>query len=78
MELLGWSGVINQIFGNQDSITALPASGTQPTMRGFLNDYASSLTIPLYPPYPLYWHSHDILWTYQPKQAKVINELGKH
>ena len=63
-----WYGVMNQFFGNQNVITGLPSpsSGT-PAMKGFLQDYAS------------YWDSapDDILWTYTPTQARVINALAR-
>jgi phospholipase C len=69
---IGWYGVMNQFFGNQQSITALPTQGTVPLMQGFFQDYTA------FPnevsPNPL--SGLDILWTYTPTQAPVINQLA--
>ncbi len=66
--LRSWYGVMNQFFGNQQVISGLPSSNSGvPAMKGFLQDYSS------------YWDNepHDILWTYTPAQAKVINALAR-
>jgi phospholipase C len=63
-----WYGVMNQFFGNQKVIPGLPSeSNGTPAMKGFLQDYAS------------YWDQEpqDIMWTYTPKQARVINALAR-
>ena len=58
-----WNGVMNQFFGNQQVIAGLPpTNGAPPKMKGFLQDYGDV---------------HDILWTYTPAQAKVINALAR-
>jgi phospholipase C len=58
-----WYGVMNQFFGNQQVIPGLPSSNSgPPAMKGFLQDYGNV---------------HDILWTYTPRQAKVINLLAR-
>lgn len=64
-----WNGVMNQFFGNQNLITELPSCASDtPAMKGFLQDYYSSKM--------LEWKGHDILWTYTPTQASVINALA--
>ena len=64
-----WNGVMNQFFGNQSIITSLPsASGGEPAMQGFVQDYASFSDGS--------WDGHDIVWTYTPLQANVINSLA--
>src|SRR5271155_784389 len=66
--LNSWYGVMNQFFGTQNVISGLPSEkdGT-PAMKGFHQDYAS------------YWdyEPDDILWTYTPDQARVINSLAR-
>jgi phospholipase C len=64
-----WNGVMNQIFGDQDRIKGLPATGTPPRMTGFLQDY--------YAWYQTGWQGLDILWTYTPQQLRVINQLAR-
>jgi phospholipase C len=65
-----WNGVLNQMFGNQDIISGLPASETPAGMNGFLQDYYSG--------YMISWKGLDILWTYTPAadQLPVLNKLG--
>ena len=59
-----WYGVMNQFFGNQKVIPpGLPSpSDGPPNMKGFLQDYG---------------FGHDIMLTYTPAQAKVINALAR-
>jgi phospholipase C len=65
----GWNGVMNQLFGNQNIITGLPSqSNGAPQMKGFLQDYKSWEDGS--------WDGQDILWTYTPTQANVINSLA--
>ena len=64
----GWNGVLNQMFGNQDTIPGLPETGAPVGMNGFLQDYYSS--------YMVGWKGLDILWTYTPAQLSVINGLA--
>lgn len=64
----GWNGVMNQLFGNQDRITGLPATNQTPRMLGFLQDYYSR--------YMLEWQGLDSLWCYTPGQLKSINGLA--
>ena len=64
-----WSGVMNQFFGNQNIITGLPSeSDGKPGMQGFVQDYTSVSDGS--------WQGHDIVWTYTPFQANVINTLA--
>ena len=64
-----WKGVMNQFFGGQKVIPGLPSSnGGPPAMQGFLQDY--------YYWTDFTWKGHDILWTYTPAQARVINALA--
>jgi phospholipase C len=64
-----WKGVMNQFFGNQNIITGLPSKGDgQPAMKGFLQDYCSFDDGS--------WKGHDILWTYTPFQANVMNSIA--
>jgi phospholipase C len=62
-----WNGVMNQLFGDENRIKALPAGGT-PRMLGFLQDYYAS--------YMVGWQGLDILWTYTPRQLPVLNGLA--
>lgn len=65
-----WHGVMNQFYGNQNIIDALPDTrNSTPSMQGFLQDYYSSGAI---------WDSQDILWTYTPTQLNVINGLARN
>jgi len=65
-----WKGVLNQLFGNQDTISGLPpAGGPPPQMLGFLQDY--------YAWYMSGWKGLDILWTYTPAQLPAINSLAR-
>jgi len=65
----GWNGVMNQLFGNRNIITGLPAkSNGEPRMKGFLQDYRSWEDGS--------WKGQDILWTYTPTQANIINSLA--
>jgi phospholipase C len=60
---------MNQLFGNQGIIPGLPSSSHgAPPMTGFLQDYASVSAGS--------WDGHDILWTYAPSQANIINSLA--
>jgi phospholipase C len=60
---------MNQFFGNQNIIGGLPSSAAgPPAMQGFLQDYTSVSDGS--------WDGHDILWTYTPFQANVINSLA--
>ena len=63
-----WRGVMNQMFGNENRITAMPSSGT-PGMKGFLQDYYMWDVSQTYG-----WM--DILWTYTPQQLPIINGLA--
>jgi phospholipase C len=64
-----WKGVLNQIFGTQDTISGLPSgSAPPPAMQGFLQDY--------YAGYMAGWQGLDILWTYTPPQLPAINNLA--
>jgi phospholipase C len=64
-----WNGVMNQFFGNQNIITRLPsASDGEPAMQGFVQDYTSVSDGS--------WQGHDIVWTYTPLQANVINSIA--
>ncbi len=64
-----WNGVMNQMFGNQNMISQLPAPPTQAGMQGFLQDYYAS---------EMYdWKGLDILWTYTPSDLTVINGLAR-
>ncbi|MEK6288186.1 MAG: alkaline phosphatase family protein [Acidobacteriota bacterium] len=65
----GWNGVMNQLFGNQNIITGLPSkSDGAPQMKGFLQDYKSWDDGS--------WQGQDILWTYTPTQANIINSIA--
>lgn len=63
-----WNGVMNQLFGNQDIISAMPKDGTKANMLGLLQDY--------YADYMVDWKGLDILWGYLPNQLKYINNLA--
>lgn len=63
-----WNGVMNQLFGDQNIIAGMPTPGATPAMMGFLQDYYSDSMID--------WQGLDILWTYPPAQAPVINGLA--
>jgi phospholipase C len=63
-----WNGVMNQLYGDQDKITAMPFGSATPQMLGFLQDYYAS--------YMLSWQGLDILWTYNAQQAPRINQLA--
>ena len=64
-----WVGVMNQLYGNQNTISAMPNKGEDSPMLGFLQDY--------YADYMTDWRGLDILWTYTPmSQAKNINALA--
>ena len=52
-----WNGVMNQLFGDQNMIPGMPASGTKPTMKGFYQDY--------YNPEEVEWQGMDITWAYR-------------
>jgi phospholipase C len=56
--------VTNQLFG-----TKTPAAGTQPDMSGFLQDYATAKDVKA---------PEQIMQTYSPAQAAVINQLAKN
>jgi phospholipase C len=58
-------GVINQMFGTQNKVSALPPSGTPPQMLGFLQDYWD---IETQHPYG----GMDILWTFQRDQIPYL------
>src|SRR5258708_27964227 len=65
-----WNGVLNQLFGNQDTIGGLPPAGAVPApMQGFLQDYYAS--------YMAGWQGLDILWTYTPAQLPAINNIAR-
>jgi len=65
----GWNGVMNQLFGNQNIITGLPSQNNgAPKMKGFLQDYKSWEDGS--------WDGKDILWTYTPSEANVINTIA--
>ncbi len=60
---------MNQLFGDQQIITGLPSqSNGAPQMKGFLQDYKSWEDGS--------WDGKDILWTYTPSQANVINSIA--
>jgi phospholipase C len=63
-----WNGVMNQLYGNQDMINGMPATGSSPAMLGFLQDYYQWEMVD--------WEGLDILWTYQPNQLQAINTLA--
>jgi phospholipase C len=63
-----WNGVMNQLFGNQNIIAAMPKDGTHANMLGFLQDY--------YADYMVDWKGLDILWAYTAPQLKYINNLA--
>ena len=64
-----WKGVMNQFFGNQTIITGLPSeSDGEPKMKGFLQDYKYWRDGS--------WEGKDILWTYTPTQANIINSIA--
>lgn len=63
-----WNGVMNQLYGDQDIIQGMPATGTAPGMQGFLQDY--------YAKYMVSYQGLDILWTYSSSQAPNINTLA--
>lgn len=54
-------GVINQLFGDQHRHSEMPPPGTQPRMRGFLQDYWE-----IEAEYP--FEGRDILWTFGREQ----------
>lgn len=64
-----WNGVLNQLFGDEKRIKNAPSPPTDARMLGFYQDY--------YAWYMHGWQGMDILWTYTPKQAQVINWLAK-
>jgi phospholipase C len=65
---LTWNGVMNQLFGDQNIISQLPAAPTPATMLGFLQDYYAYEMIG--------YEGLDILWTYTPTDLSVINGLA--
>jgi len=68
----GWKGVMNQLFGNEKAITALPKKGTKPKMDGFLQDYYAK-----YMSAGKGWEGLDILWTFAPEQLPMLNGLAR-
>jgi phospholipase C len=60
---------MNQLYGNQTMIGGMPATGANPQMLGFLQDY--------YAHYMVSWQGLDILWTYNTGQAPNINLLAQ-
>ena len=69
-----WNGVMNQFFGGVGDIGRMPTPDSgPPPMKGFLQDYYS-FVFPGLDPNPLF--GLDILWTYQPARAPVINSLA--
>lgn len=65
---LSWSGVLNQLFGNENMITAMPQARANVTMRGFLQDY--------YRDGRDGYSGQDILWTFQRDLLPIINILA--
>lgn len=66
-----WKGVLNQLYGNQNTITRLPnPEQGLAGMQGFLQDY--------YANYMLGWQGLDSLWAYTPQQLPVINGLARN
>lgn len=60
---------MNQLFGNQGRIAGLPASGTTPGMRGFLQDYFAR--------YMATWQGLDSLWTYTSTTLPWLHTLAR-
>lgn len=63
-----WKGVINQMYGDQDTTFGLPGTGAVPGMKGFLQDYYASYMVDA--------EGLDILWTFSTTQAPNINTLA--
>jgi len=59
-------GVINQMFGNEEMVSTLPPSGTEPRMLGFLQDYWNFMTDKPFA-------GQDILWAFQRDQIPWLS-----
>jgi phospholipase C len=76
MSLASWNGVMNQLFGDQDMISELPAKPKVPRMLGFLQDYFADKMVP-----PAGYDGLDILWGYTPVRRPwglpIMNGLAR-
>jgi phospholipase C len=64
-----WRGVMNQMFGDSNEISAMPDNSMQPRMQGFFQDYYEELI-------PQGYGWKDILWMFQPMQLPAISALA--